>query len=112
MLNQKVLQWMQENIDGIEDVLHLRYEEFTWKDLLTDIRLNNFVGRECLLPFLFFGSEDVVVMRTYRRLFLQLFKKELEASGGDQLIRQIKGLLEEEKTRHSVWLQRMQELKA
>ena len=56
MLNNKVLECLEQNIEGLERLSYfMKYgEEFACRDLILEINMDQFEGYECLLPVLCF----------------------------------------------------------
>ena len=54
------------------EMLLMPYERFTYNDLLRELEVDYFAGYEELLPVMLMTTEDPVMERTGRRLFLEL----------------------------------------
>ena len=83
MLNNKVLECLEQNIEGLERLSYfMKYgEEFACRDLILEINMDQFEGYECLLPVILLTSDDPVIGRTEKRLLLQLYSERIQELG-------------------------------
>lgn len=83
MLVNKVLECLKRNIEGLERLQYfMKYEEeFSYRDLILEINMDQFEGYECLLPVILLTSYDPVIERTGRRLLLRLIQRRDAGAG-------------------------------
>ena len=77
MSNKKVLERLEQNIEGVEQLVYfIQYnEELTADELMIDIEIDRFKGYECCLAIMLLAADDPVINRTRKRLFLQWLEK-------------------------------------
>ena len=98
MSNKKVLESLEQNIEGVEQLVYfIQYnEELTADELMIDIEIDRFKGYECCLAIMLLAADDPVINRTRKRLFLQWFGAEMKKAGEEQTINRIAQILNEE----------------
>ena len=98
MLNNKVLECLEQNIEGLERLSYfMKYgEEFACRDLILEINMDQFEGYECLLPVILLTSDDPVIGRTEKRLLLQLYSERIQELGARRMVGRVADILNEE----------------
>ena len=98
MLNNKVLECLEQNIEGLERLSYfMKYgEEFACRDLILEINMDQFEGYECLLPVILLTSDDPVIGRTEKRLLLQLYSERMQELGARRMVGRVADILNEE----------------
>ena len=98
MSNKKVLESLEQNIEGVEQLVYfIQYnEELTADELMIDIEIVRFKGHESCLAIMLLAADDPVINRTRKRLFLQWFGEEIKKTGAGQTIDWIAQILNEE----------------
>ncbi|WP_066645349.1 hypothetical protein [Christensenella timonensis] len=113
MSNQKVLECLEQNVDGLEIIQNLmRYDDpLVYGDLMLEIDIDHFEGYEALLPVMLLSTGDAVIERTCKRLLLQLYSEKLQEIGGRQIVEYVKDILLEEQARWEKHLGRLRKLR-
>ena len=68
------------------EMLCMPYERFTYNDLLRELEVDYFAGYEELLPVMLMTTQDPVMERTGRRMFLQLYRERMEQDGARTVV--------------------------
>lgn len=110
MLNEKVLECLEQNVEGLEKIQNLmRYEyPLIYSDLMMEIEIDHFRGYEALLPVLMLSTDDPAIDRTTKRLLLQLYSEKLQSVGGREMVDRVRSMLLEEQ---EDWLKRVGRIK-
>lgn len=113
MSNKKMLEFLERNVEGLEKIAYFIQcnEELTCGELMVDIEVDHFKGYECFIPMLLLSSDDPVISRTNKRLFLHWFREDMEARGTEAVVNGIVRLLQEEHERFETRRTRLEELK-
>ncbi len=98
MLNNKVLECLEQNIEGLERLQYfMKYEEeFSYRDLILEINMDQFEGYECLLPVILLTSDNTVIKRAKKRLLLQLYSERMQELGARRMVDRVAAILNEE----------------
>mgnify|MGYP001055218430 CR=1 FL=1 len=109
MSNKKVLKFLEKNMEGLEKLEYfMKHEEaLTYSDLIWELDIDGFKGYECLLPVMLMGSNDPALQRTWKRLFLQLYREKLQEIGAQELVKYVMQMLREE---YSNWEKRQEKI--
>ena len=112
MSNKKVLESLEQNIEGVEQLVYfIQYnEELTADELMIDIEIDRFKGYEHCLAIMLLAADDPVINRTRKRLFLQWFGEEMKKTGEGQTIDRIAQILNEEHHNFETRRNRLKEL--
>ena len=73
------------------------YGDYTYSDLLEDLEMDEYEGCEELVAVMLMMAEDLVMERTERRLFLQLYEEKIKEKGTQTVVKWIEEVLREEK---------------
>ncbi|WP_066687912.1 hypothetical protein [Christensenella intestinihominis] len=113
MSNKKVLECLEQNVEGLERIQNLmRFEDhLIYSDLMLEINLDHFNGYEALLPVMLISTDDPVIERTGKRLLLQLYSEKLQEIGGRQIVDRVTDILIEEKNQWDKRIKRLRKLK-
>ena len=93
------------------EMLLMPYERFTYNDLLRELEVDYFAGYEELLPVMLMTTEDPVMERTGRRLFLELYREQMEQEGARSVVERTISLLREERKNWQKRMQRVQKVR-
>lgn len=93
------------------EMLLMPYERFTYNDLLRELEVDYFAGYEELLPVMLMTTEDPVMERTGRRMFLQLYRERIEQDGARTVVERTISLLREERKNWQKRMQRVQKVR-
>ncbi len=113
MSNKKMLECLEQNVDGLEKIQNLMMFEdpLVYDDLIQEIRIDHFYGYEALLPVMLISTDDPVIARTGKRLLLQLYCEKLQEVGGRQIVDRVTEILTDEKERWDKRIKRLLKLK-
>ena len=112
MSNKKVLESLEQNIEGVEQLVYfIQYnEELTADELMIDIEIDRFKGYEHCLAIMLLAADDPVINRTRKKLFLQWFGEEMKKTGEEQTVNRIAQILNEEHHSFEARRKRLEEL--
>lgn len=113
MSNKKVLECLEQNVDGLEKIQNLMMFEdpLVYSDLMLEISIDHFHGYEALLPVMLISTDDPIIERTGKRLLLQLYSEKLQEIGGRQIVDRVTNILTEEKSQWDKRIKRLRKLK-
>lgn len=96
-----VLENWEENIEAFEmlEALIQYRAEMPLEELLEEAYVDGFAGYEYMLFLIMMTSSEAVIGRAWRRLVLEMLRKELQSQGERQVVKRILELLTEEKKR-------------
>ena len=113
MSNKKVLECLEQNVEGLEKIQNLMMFEdpLVYSDLMLEISIDHFRGYESLLPVMILSTDDPIIERTGKRLLLQLYSEKLQEIGGRQIVDHVTDILTEEKSRWDKRIKRLHKRK-
>lgn len=112
MLDQKVLEYLEQNIEVVNHITYfMKYpDELTYNALMLEIEVDCFDGYEWLLPIMLLSSEDPVIKRASKRLLLLLYHEKLQATDRQKLVECVANILTDEKAKWEIRTERLHKL--
>ena len=83
--------------DGGEQGIVCGGEEMSAEDLIMEIEADGCEGYSELLPIMLMLSEDPVIRRSAKRLFLHFYSREYDKSGSDGVLKLVADVLKDER---------------
>ena len=95
----EVLRNWEENIEALEmlEALIQYVEEMPSEELLEEIYVDGFAGYEYMLLLIMITSSEGAMARAWKRLVLELFRREIQSRGEKQVVERMAELITEEK---------------
>lgn len=87
------------------------YGDYTYNELLEDLKMDGYEGCEELVAIMLMMAEDPVMKWTERRLFLQLYEERMSEKGSQAVVKWVEEVLQEEKEKWEDQMRRMDKQK-